>query len=127
MDYITDAPGAPKAIGPYSQAVVANGMAFLSGQIPLDPESGEIVGSNASEQTAQVMKNLNAVLSHLKINFSKVVKTTIFLASMQDFAAVNKVYTATLGDGAKPARATVAVQELPKSVLVEIAMDAIVE
>ena len=126
MDYITDAPGAPKAIGPYSQAVVANGLAFLSGQIPLDPESGEIIGETAKEQTLQVMKNLSAVLSHIKISFSDVVKSTIFLSSMDDFAAVNEVYAEILGDGIRPARATVAVRELPRSVLVEIAMDAIV-
>lgn len=110
---------APKAIGPYSQAVSANGLIFCSGQIALDPKSGAIVGATAAEQAAQVMKNLAAVLEAGGSRLSQVVKTTIFLKNMADFAAVNEVYAKAMGDH-RPARATVEAARLPKDALVEI-------
>ena len=113
----TDA--APAAIGPYSQAVAANGLLFCSGQIPLDPKTMTIVGADAAQQTEQVMKNLAAVLAAGGAKLSHVVRTTIFLADMKDFQAVNEVYGRHFGDH-RPARATVAVKDLPKGALVEI-------
>lgn len=110
---------APAAIGPYSQAVKAGNLLFCSGQIPLDPKTMTLVGQNAAEQTEQVMKNLGAVLAAAGLAFENVVRTTIFLASMADFAAVNEVYGKRFTKH-KPARATVAVKELPKGALVEI-------
>ncbi|HCD53534.1 MAG TPA: reactive intermediate/imine deaminase [Balneolaceae bacterium] len=110
---------APAAIGPYSQAVSCNGMIYCSGQIPLNPETMEIVGETAAEQAEQVMKNLGKVLEAAGSNFSKVVKCSIFLDTMDDFGAVNEVYGGYF-DSDPPARETVAVQTLPKNVLVEI-------
>jgi len=110
---------APAAIGPYSQAIKASGLLFCSGQIALDPKTMVIVGSTAAEQADQVMKNLTAVLEAGGASLGQVVRTTIFLVSMGDFAAVNEVYGRHFGDH-KPARATVAVKELPKGGLVEI-------
>jgi 2-iminobutanoate/2-iminopropanoate deaminase len=113
---------APAAIGPYSQAVVLGNMVFTSGQIPLSaqdaPGGGRICGSSISEQTEQVIKNLTAVLEAAGSSIAKVVKTTCFLADMNDFAAFNEVYAKYFTG--KPARSTVAVRQLPKSVLVEI-------
>lgn len=118
---------APKAIGPYSQAirVEAGTMVFCSGQIPLDPETGEIVGTTAAEQCRQVMENLINLLADAGVDFSAVVKTTIFLADMNDFAAVNEVYGSYFDD-APPARSTVQVSRLPRDVRVEIEMIAVV-
>ena len=113
----TDA--APAAIGPYSQAVKVGDLLFCSGQIPLDPASMEMVGETAAEQCEQVMQNLKSVLEGSGTGLDRVVRTTIFLASMADFAAVNEVYARHFGDH-KPARACVAVKELPKAALVEI-------
>lgn len=110
---------APKAIGPYSQAVSAGGFLFCSGQIPLDASSGQIVGETAGEQTVKVMANLLAVLEAAGLDFSNVVKTTIFLKDMNDFAHVNNAYAAAMGEH-RPARATVEVARLPKDVMVEI-------
>ncbi|MCC6151807.1 MAG: RidA family protein [Planctomycetes bacterium] len=110
---------APKAIGPYSQAVSANGLIFCSGQIALDPKSGNIVGATAAEQATQVMKNLAAVLEAGGSKLSQVVKTTIFLKNMADFAAVNEIYAKAMGDH-RPARATIEAARLPKDALVEI-------
>jgi 2-iminobutanoate/2-iminopropanoate deaminase len=115
---------APKAIGPYSQAVEANGMVYCSGQISLNPETMEIVGESAKAQTQQVMKNLGEVLNAAGSSFDKVVKTTIFLANMDDFATVNKVYGAFFSSQ-PPARETVAVKTLPKNGLVEISCIAL--
>jgi 2-iminobutanoate/2-iminopropanoate deaminase len=115
---------APQAIGPYSQAVIANGMVYTSGQIALN-EYGDIVSDDVVEQTHQVLKNLKAVLSEAGSGLDKVVKTTIYLASMNDFATVNEVY-ATYFDNHKPARSTVAVKTLPLNVSVEIDCIAIV-
>jgi len=112
---------APAAIGPYSQAIVSGNLVFTSGQIPLsanDAQSGQVTGSTITEQTEQVIKNLEAVLRAAGSSFAKVVKTTCFLADMNDFAAFNEVYAKYFTG--KPARSTVAVKQLPKSVLVEI-------
>lgn len=112
---------APKAIGPYSQAIRAGNMLFCSGQIPIDPASGELklFGGNAAEQARLVMENLKAVLVSEGMNFENVVKTTIFLSSMEDFAKVNEAYASYFGDY-KPARACVQAARLPKDVNVEI-------
>ena len=110
---------APAAIGPYSQAVKVSGLLFCSGQIPLDPSTMEMVGSDAAAQAEQVMKNLAAVVEAGGSSLGKVVRTTIFLTSMSDFQAVNEVYGRHFGEH-RPARACVAVKELPKGALVEI-------
>ncbi|MBP1594698.1 MAG: putative translation initiation inhibitor [Acidobacteria bacterium] len=110
---------APRPIGPYSQAIRANGFVFVSGQIPLDAATGEVHGDTIGEQTRRVMQNLEAILSQAGSALEKIVKTTVFLADLEDFAAFNKVYGEFLGS-AKPARATVQVGRLPKDVLVEI-------
>lgn len=110
---------APAAIGPYSQAVLGGGLLFCSGQIPLDPASGEVVKGDVTAQAEQVMKNIAAVLSAAGSNFDNVIKTTIFLADMGDFAAVNDVYGRYFPTH-KPARSTVAVAALPRGVLLEI-------
>jgi 2-iminobutanoate/2-iminopropanoate deaminase len=112
---------APKAIGPYSQAVKVpcGTMLFCSGQIPLDPGTMEVVGTTAADQCRQVMENLGAVLKQAGATFAKVVKTTIYLADMSDFAAVNDVYSSYF-KADPPARATVQVARLPKDVKVEI-------
>lgn len=116
---------APAAIGPYSQGVVVNNMLFSSGQIPLDPASGEIVGSTITEQAQQVMKNLGAVLQEAGADYANVVKTTCFLADMGDFAAFNEVYGEYFTQ--KPARSCVAVKTLPKNVLCEVEVIASLE
>ena len=109
---------APAAIGPYSQAVISGNLVFTSGQIPLSPEDGQIIGSSIIEQTEQVIKNLMAVLEAADSSLAKVIKTTCFLVDMNDFAAFNEVYAKHFPG--KPARSTVAVRQLPRSVLVEI-------
>lgn len=119
MKKIISTENAPAAIGPYSQAVLHNGILYCSGQIPLNPETMEIVGDTAAEQAQQVMKNLEGVLHEAGSDFSKILKCSIFLDTMDDFAAVNEVYGAYFEKN-PPARETVAVQTLPKSVLVEI-------
>ncbi len=111
---------APGAIGPYSQAVAAGGYVFTSGQIGLDPASGQLVEGGIEAQTRQVMANLAAVLAAAGLTFADVVKTTIFLIDMNDFAAVNAVYGESFEDGPKPARSTVAVAALPRGARVEI-------
>ncbi len=115
---------APAAIGPYSQAVVANGMVFTSGQIALTPE-GVMLEDDVVVQTKQVLKNLQAVLEEAGSSMGGVIKTTIFLASMDDFATVNEIYAEAFGSH-KPARSTVAVKTLPKNALVEIDAVALV-
>jgi len=109
---------APAAIGPYSQGIVLNGIAFFSGQIPLSPETGEVVGSSIEEQAEQVMKNVQALLESQGASFADVVKTTCFLADMADFAAFNEVYAKYFTGN--PARSCVAVKALPKGVLCEV-------
>ncbi|MGD8360394.1 MAG: RidA family protein [Gemmatimonadota bacterium] len=110
---------APGAIGPYSQAVAVDGWIFCSGQIPIDPATGDLVGGDIAAQTDQVLKNVAAVLAAAGGGLSNVVKTTVFLADMGDFAAMNEVYARHFGDH-RPARAAVAVRTLPKEVSVEI-------
>ena len=110
---------APAAIGPYAQGNIAGGLLFASGQIPLDPETGEIVGSTIEEQIAQVMKNVAAILEAAGTDFDHVVKTTCFLNDMNDFAAFNAEYAKSFGE-VRPARSAVAVEKLPKGALVEV-------
>ena len=116
-------PFAPAAIGPYSQAVKANGMVFTSGQIALDPETGAVVEGGIREQTTRICENLKAVLAAAGSSLEKVVKTTCFLADMADFAAFNEVYGSYFTG--KPARSCVAVRTLPKNVLAEIEVIAL--
>jgi 2-iminobutanoate/2-iminopropanoate deaminase len=111
--------GAPKAIGPYSQAVVVDGMVYTAGQIALDPKTGGIVGQTTPEQTEQVLKNLGAILKAAGSGFELVVKTTVYLADMADFPAMNEVYTRYFPNH-KPARSTVQAAALPKAARVEI-------
>jgi 2-iminobutanoate/2-iminopropanoate deaminase len=117
---------APAAIGPYSQAILTSGMVFLSGQIPLDPKTGEMVSGDVTVQTERVIANLRAVLAAAECTFANVVKTTIFLTNMDDFQAVNAVYAKAFGDH-RPARATVAVAALPRGARVEIEAIAITQ
>jgi len=119
--YINDVPNAPKAIGPYSQAVLTEELAFLSGQIPINPETGKLVGDGIEEQTQQVLKNISALLAHLNLNFVNVVKTTIFLTDLGNFQIVNKIYEQALGSS-RPARSTIQVAGLPMGAKVEIEM-----
>jgi 2-iminobutanoate/2-iminopropanoate deaminase len=109
---------APGAIGPYSQAIKANGMVFCSGQIPIDPATGNFVSDVVAEQTEQVFKNLSEVLAAAGTSLEKVVKTTVFLADMNDFAEMNEVYSRFFTDN-KPARATVLAARLPRDAKVE--------
>ncbi len=109
---------APAAIGPYSQAIKVGNLVFTSGQIPIDPESGNIEAKDITAQTEQVMKNLGAVLAEAGSSFEKAVKTTCFLADIKDFAAFNEVYGKYFVG--KPARSCVAVRDLPKGALVEV-------
>jgi 2-iminobutanoate/2-iminopropanoate deaminase len=110
---------APKPIGPYSQAVGAGQFVFISGQLALDPASGELVGSTVEEQTRRIMDNLQAILVAQKLTFSSLAKVTIFLNSMADFTVVNKVYEEYLGES-KPARSVVQAARLPRGALIEI-------
>ena len=109
---------APAAIGPYSQAIIVDKFLFASGQIPINPATGEVEAEGIEAQTTQVMKNIGAVLAEAGIDYTKVVKTTCFLADMADFAAFNKVYEQYFTE--KPARSCVAVKQLPKNVLCEV-------
>ena len=116
---------APAAIGPYSQGVVVNNTLFSSGQIALDPATGEIVGSTIEEQAEQAIKNVGAILTEAGLGYENVIKTTCFLAEMADFAAFNAVYDKYFTG--KPARSCVAVKQLPKDVLVEVEVIAVAE
>ena len=118
-------PKAPAAIGPYSQAVVCGDMLFTSGQIPVNPETGEIAGETIEAQAEQVMKNLAAVAAEAGTDLANAVKTTCFLADMADFAAFNEIYAKYFVN--KPARSCVAVKTLPKNVLCEVEMIAAIE
>ncbi len=111
-------PDAPQAIGPYSQAICTGSLVFTSGQIPIDPASGQVEAATITDQTEQVCKNLAAVLNAAGSSLEKVVKTTCFLSTMNDFAAFNEVYAKYFTG--KPARSCVAVKTLPKNVLVEV-------
>jgi 2-iminobutanoate/2-iminopropanoate deaminase len=119
-------PHAPAAIGPYSQAIRCGQFIYTSGQIPLDPTSGTLIGEDVQAQTHQVLQNLSAVLTSAGSSLKNVVKTTVFLKSMSDFQAMNEVY-ATYFQGVAPARSTIAVAELPRKALVEIECVALVE
>ena len=119
MRQIVQTKQAPDAIGPYSQAVIANGFVFTSGQIPIDPATGQFVSGGITEQTQQVLKNLEAVLDAAGSSLQQVVKTTVYLADMQDFTAMNDVY-ATFFGAQPPARSTVQAARLPKDARVEI-------
>lgn len=123
MSQIINTTSAPAPIGPYSQAVIANGFLFLSGQVAINPESGEVIQSSIPEETHQVMRNIKAVLLEAGYEFKDVVKTTIFLSDMDLFAEVNTVYGSYFETNF-PARETVAVKGLPKGVNVEISMTA---
>jgi 2-iminobutanoate/2-iminopropanoate deaminase len=114
----------PKAIGPYSQAIRANGFVFLSGQIPLDPKTQQVVEGDASAQTERVLENLKGVVEAAGSSLQRVVKTTVFLADMNDFAAMNEVYARYFATH-PPARSTVEVARLPKNVRVEIDLIAL--
>lgn len=117
---------APAAIGPYSQAVIANGFVFTAGQIALDPATGQVIEGDVVAQAERVLANLSAILTEAGASWSTVVKTTVFLADMTDFPRVNEVYARAFGD-ARPARSTVAVAGLPRNVLVEIDAVALVD
>jgi 2-iminobutanoate/2-iminopropanoate deaminase len=119
MNEVVSTENAPGAIGPYSQAIKANGMVFCSGQIPIDPATGQFVSDDVAEQTEQVFKNLEAVLKAAGADLGKVVKTTVFLADMNDFTAMNEVYARWFTEN-KPARATVQAARLPRDARVEI-------
>ena len=125
MDIVV-AEGAPKAIGPYSQAVVVDGMVYTAGQIPLDPKTGGIVGKTTGEQAEQVFKNLAAVLKAAGSGLDRIVKTTVYLVDMADFPALNEVYAKHFPSH-KPARSTIQAAALPKAVRVEIDAIARVE
>jgi 2-iminobutanoate/2-iminopropanoate deaminase len=118
---VTDS--APKAVGPYSQAIAIGQLLFCAGQIPLDPETGELAGGDAAAQAEQVCRNIQAVLAANNMTFSDVVKTTVFLTAMDDFAAVNAVYARYFPEPF-PARSTVAVTALPRGAKVEIEVTA---
>ena len=119
MNEVVTTQNAPGAIGPYSQAIKANGMVFCSGQIPIDPATGQFVSDDVAAQTEQVFKNLEAVLAAAGTGLGNVVKTTVFLADMNDFGAMNDVYSRFFNEN-KPARATVQAARLPRDARVEI-------
>ena len=125
MKKIISTENAPGAIGPYSQAIKTGNMIFCSGQIPINPATGEFVSEEIAEQTRQVLTNLSAVLEAAGSNLNNVVKTTVFLADMNDFAAMNEIYTGYFSEN-KPARATVQAARLPRDARVEIDCIAIV-
>lgn len=110
---------APAAIGPYSQAIEVNGFVYTSGQLPINPETGEFASSDIKSQTEQSLKNVKAILEEARLTMQNVVKTTVFLADMADFAAMNEVYSSYFSEP-YPARSAVAVKTLPKAALVEI-------
>ncbi len=110
---------APKALGPYSQAIAINGFIFLSGQIPIDPKTGNLITGSTAEQTQQVLNNLAAVLASVESNPNHIVKTTVYLQNMSDFDEMNKVYAEFFGSH-KPARVTIEAAKLPKGAKVEI-------
>ncbi len=119
MKKIINTPDAPKAIGPYSQAVEANGMLFISGQIPIDPSIAKVIEGGIKEQTEQVMKNIAAILKEAGYTFADVIKSTCLLSDMENFAAMNEVYGKYYAEN-PPARAAYAVKGLPLGVMVEI-------
>ena len=127
MKRIIETKNAPAPIGPYNQAVLAGNTLYISGQIPMDPDSGELISGDIKEETDQVMKNLAAILEAAGSNFNQVVKASIFVADMGQFGDINEVYSAYFDPSEAPARETVEVANLPKYVNVEISMIAVVE
>lgn len=125
MDFIATS-GAPKAIGPYSQAVRVDGVLYTSGQVALDPATGELVGPDFAAQTRRVFENLKAVLTEAGADFNKVVKATVFVTDLANFQTLNAIYGEYMGDH-KPARTTVQVSGLPKGALVEIDLVAVLK
>jgi 2-iminobutanoate/2-iminopropanoate deaminase len=125
MKKVISTKNAPAAIGPYSQSIMVGNMLFISGQIPVDPASGQIVSGDIREQTRQVMKNVSAILNEAGMTLENVVKTTIFLKDMNKFSDVNEVYKSFFNEGDYPARSTIEVARLPKDVLIEIEAIAI--
>jgi 2-iminobutanoate/2-iminopropanoate deaminase len=125
MKKIIFTPNAPAPIGPYNQAILVDNTLYTSGQIPTNPSTGEVVNSGIEAQTEQVMQNLKAVLNAANMDFNNVVKTTIFITDMADFAAINAVYGGYFDEATAPARETVQVAALPKNVNIEISMIAI--
>lgn len=125
MKEIVSTDKAPGAIGPYSQAIKTGNLVFVSGQIPIDPQTGEFVSSDVAEQTEQVLKNLSAVLEAAGSSLNNVVKTTVFVADMNDFAVMNEIYAKYFSEN-KPARATVQAARLPRDAKVEIECVAVV-
>jgi 2-iminobutanoate/2-iminopropanoate deaminase len=126
MRDVISTPGAPKAIGPYSQAIRANGLVFVSGQVAIDPGTQQVIEGNVAAQTERVLQNLSAILDAAGSGLQLVVRSTVFLKNMGDFAAMNEVYGKHF-TGAPPARSTVEVARLPKDVLVEIDVIALAE
>ncbi len=126
MREIISTPDAPKAIGPYSQAIRANGLIFVSGQVAIDPATQQVIEGDVAMQTERVMKNLSAILGSAGSQLDKVLRSTVFLKSMNDFTAMNAVYGKYFSS-APPARSTVEVSRLPKDVLVEIDVIALAE
>ncbi|PHQ29346.1 MAG: reactive intermediate/imine deaminase [Leeuwenhoekiella sp.] len=124
MKKIISTSNAPAPIGPYNQAIFAGDTLYISGQIPLDPKSGELVSGDIAEETKMVMKNLEAILTEAGLTFEHVVKSSIFLSDMGSFSAVNEVYGSYFNEDTAPARETVEVANLPKYVNVEISMIA---
>ncbi|MFL5531589.1 MAG: RidA family protein [Gemmatimonadales bacterium] len=124
LDFVSTA-GAPKAIGPYSQGIIANGFLFTAGQVALDPDKGELVPGGITEQTTRALENLRAILKQAGSDFSQVVKTTVFLVDMADFTPMNEIYGRAFGQH-RPARSTVAVAALPRGARVEIEVIAAV-
>lgn len=120
MRKIVSTNNAPAAIGPYSQANIYGNMIFASGQIPLNPATGEVTGTTIEEQTHQVLKNVQALIEAAGSSMDKVLKTTVFIKNMDDFAKMNAVYSEYFKEGAYPSRSAVEVARLPKDVLVEI-------
>ena len=124
MKKIISTDSAPAAIGPYTQAILSNGILYISGQIPIDPVSGKIMEGGIEEEAHQVMKNLKAILSEAGMTFENVVKTTIYLKNLDDFSVVNSIYASYLKDGNYPARECIEISALPKNVDIEISMIA---
>lgn len=126
MKKIITSKNAPSPIGPYNQAVIANGFMYISGQVGMNPKTGKIIKDSISDETEQVMKNLSSILNEASISFENVVKTTIFLSDMNDFSLVNEVYGKYFDEDTAPARETVQVSKLPLGVNVEISMIALI-
>jgi len=127
MKNVINTTNAPAPLGPYNQAILGNGTLYISGQIAIDSESGNLILDDIEKETLQVMKNLKAILKAASLSFKNVVKSSIFISNMDDFATINKVYGSFFSEPTAPARETVQVARLPKDVNVEISMIAIKE